>query len=68
MGGPIPTITVKATQIPYYIIVLDYGDEYRLYNFKKDGTLINGENVEKANEKMKKIEKATRIEYSILKK
>ncbi|MFW9876407.1 MAG: hypothetical protein ACFFG0_25205 [Candidatus Thorarchaeota archaeon] len=64
-GGPYPVLSVKRAHIPYYIVVLDYGDMYRLYNFGKDGTLINGENVEKASDKMKKIEKSTKIEFSI---
>ena len=65
IGGPIPSITVKQTQIPYYLVVLDYGDMYRLYKFKKDGELFHGENVEKQSEKMKQIEKSTKLEYKI---
>ena len=64
-GGPIPGITVKQTKIPYYLVVLDYGDMYRLYKFKKDGELFQGENVEKQSEKMKQIEKSTKVEYKI---
>ena len=67
-GGPIPSITVKQTQIPYYLVVLDYGDIYRLYKFKKDGELFQGENVEKNSGRMKEIEKSTRLEYSIPKR
>jgi hypothetical protein len=65
IGGPIPAITVRATQVPYYIVVLDYGDVYRLYNYTKDGALILGENVEKGSDKMKEIEKSTKLEYKI---
>jgi len=65
IGGPIPAITIKESQIPYYIVALDYGDMYRLYNFRKDGTLIGGENVEKTSDKMKKIERSTKTEYII---
>ncbi len=68
IGGPIPAITIKESQIPYCIVALDYGDIYRLYNFRKDGTLIGGENVEKASDKMKKIEKSTKTEYIIPRK
>ncbi|MFW9873911.1 MAG: hypothetical protein ACFFG0_12460 [Candidatus Thorarchaeota archaeon] len=38
-GGPYPVLSVKRTQIPFYIVMLDYGDIYRLYNFGKDGLL-----------------------------
>ena len=65
IGGPLPVITIKETQVPFYIVALDYGDMYRLYNFRKDGTLISGENVEKASDNMKKIEKSTKTEYII---
>ena len=68
IDGPIPAITIKETQVPFYIVVLDYGDMYRLYNFSKDGTLIMGENVEKDSDKMKKIEKSTKTEYIIPKR
>ena len=64
-GGPFPVLSIKAAQIPFYIVVLNYGDMYRLYNFGKDGTLIGGENVEKNSDKMKKIEKSTKTEYII---
>jgi len=68
IGGPIPVITIKETQVPFYIVALDYGDMYRLYNIRKDGTLIGGENVEKTSDKMKKIEKSTKTEYIIPKR
>jgi len=64
-GGPIPAITIKESQTPYYIVALDYGDMFRLYNFRKDGTLISGENVEKTSDKMKLIKKSTKTEYTI---
>jgi len=63
-GGPFPVMSIKAAQIPFYIVALDYGDMYRLYNFGKDGALIGGENVEKDSDKMKIIEKSTKTEYS----
>jgi len=47
-------------------VALDYSGMYRLYNFRKDGTLIGGENVEKDSDKMKKIEKSTKTEYTII--
>jgi len=65
IGGPLPAITIKETQIPFYVVALDYGDMCRLYKFRKDGTLIDGENVENASDKMKKIEKSTKTEYII---
>ena len=65
IGGPFPVLSIKAAHIPFYIVALDYGDMYRLYNFGKDGTLIGGENVEKTSDKMKMIEKSTKIEYTI---
>jgi len=68
IGGPIPAITIKESQTPYYIVVLDYGDMYRLYNFRKDGTLIGGENIEKTSDKMKIIEKSTKTEYKTTRK
>ncbi|MFX1281492.1 MAG: hypothetical protein ACFFA3_19240 [Promethearchaeota archaeon] len=67
-GGPLPTISLKRTQVSYYLVILDYGDVYRLYHFTKDGTLIFGENVEKKSETTRQIEKMTIVEYPVLKK
>lgn len=64
-GGPFPVLSIKAAHIPFYIVVLDYGDMYRLYNFRKDGTLIGGENIEKDSDKMREIEKSSKTEYTI---
>ncbi|MFW9873912.1 MAG: hypothetical protein ACFFG0_12465 [Candidatus Thorarchaeota archaeon] len=36
---------------------------YRLYNFAKDGTLINGENMEKGSNKVEMIKKSTKTEH-----
>jgi hypothetical protein len=67
-GGPIPAFTIKRTQVPYYLVILDYGDDYRLYHFTKNGILILGENIEKKSEIIRQIEKMTIVEYSVLKK
>ena len=66
-GGPFPSISISKAQIPYYMVILEYKDEYRIYNFTKDGLLVNGENFEKTSKKMEQIEKSTRLEYAIRK-
>ena len=66
-GGPLPTVRLRRTQVSYYLVILDYGDVYRLYHFTKDGTLILGENVERKSETTRQIEKMTIGEYSIIK-
>lgn len=65
IGGPVPVITIKKTQIPYYIIALEYGEDYRIYNFTKMGVMINGENIEKDSKKMNQIEKSTKLHYKL---
>ncbi|MFX0030269.1 MAG: hypothetical protein ACFE8B_13745 [Candidatus Hermodarchaeota archaeon] len=47
-GGPIPTIMARKAHVPYFLIVLDYGDIYRLYSFSKDGTPLYGKHTERA--------------------
>lgn len=64
-GGPFPAVEIRKTRLPYYIVVLDYGDVYRIYSYTKGGMLILGENVEKTSDKMKLIEKNTKVEYKI---
>lgn len=68
IGGPVPVITINKTQIPYYIIALEYGENYRIYNFTKMGIMINGENIEKRSKKMNQIEKTTKLHYKITNK
>ncbi|MFX1425404.1 MAG: hypothetical protein ACFFBE_03050 [Promethearchaeota archaeon] len=67
-GGPLPVIAIKQTQIPYYIVLLDYRATLRAYNFSKDGTLLFGENIEKESDKLIQIEKTTKIEFIIPRK
>ena len=64
-GALLPSITMKETQVPYYIVIVEYANNYRIYNYSKTGILINGENTEKTSDKMKQIEKSTKLEYTI---
>ena len=64
-GGPFPAVEIRKTRLPYYIVILDYGDVYRIYSYTKGGMLILGENIDKDSPKIKEIEKWTKLEYKI---
>ena len=65
IGGPLPQLGVKEPQNRHYVVVLDYGDIYRIYNFTKTGLLMNGETIEKNSDKIKLLEKSTKLEYKL---
>lgn len=65
IGGPLPQRGIVEHQNRYYIVLLDYGESYRVYNFSKTGILLNGENIEKDSDKIKIMKKSTKIEYKL---
>ena len=65
IGGPFPQHVVKEPQDCHYVVLLDYGRNYRMYSFTRTGILINGENVEKNSDKMRKLLKSTKVEYKL---
>ena len=66
MKCPFPNIAIKKSPMPYYLVVLDYGDMLRVYGFSKDGMILVGTNEEKTEKVLKEIEKNTKVEYKIL--
>jgi hypothetical protein len=64
-GGPLPNLIQTRTHTPYYHVVLNYGEEYRVYNFSKRGVLIDGKNFLKGSKEIKVIEKTTKVEYKL---
>ncbi len=65
ISGPLPQLVVKESHNRYYVVLLDYGENYRVYNFTKSGILMNGETIEKNSDKIKLLKKSTRIEYKL---
>ncbi|MFX1506815.1 MAG: hypothetical protein ACFFDC_11995 [Promethearchaeota archaeon] len=64
-GGPFPQQSVKINPNVYYIVLLDYGDHYRQYNFAKTGKLLDGVNIEKSSNKILTLEHSTKIIYHL---
>jgi len=65
VGGPLPRHVVKEPHIRCYVVLLDYGENYRVYNFTNTGILMNGETIEKNSDKIKLLEKSTKLEYKL---
>lgn len=65
IGGPLPQHAIRESQYRYYVVLLDYGDNCRLYNFTKTGILMNGETIEKNSDKIKSLEKSTKLKYKL---
>ena len=64
-GGPLPQHVIKESHNRYYVVLLDYGENFRVYNFSKTGILINGETIEKNSDKITLLEKSTKVEYKL---
>lgn len=65
VGGAFPKHVVKEPHSKYYVVLLDYGETYRAYNFTKKGILMNGETIEKNSDKIKSLQKSTKVEYKL---
>ena len=65
IGGPLPQLGVKEPHSRYFVVLLDYGENYRVYNFTKTGILMKGETIEKNSDKIKLLEKSTKLEYKL---
>ena len=65
IGGPLPQHVVREPKSCHYVVLLNYGGNYRVYSFTRTGILMNGENVEKNSDKIKKLLKSTKVEYKL---
>ena len=65
IGGPLPRHAIKESHAIYYVVLLDYGENYRVYNFTRTGVLMNGETIEKNSNKIISLEKSTKLEYKL---
>ena len=65
VGGPLPQHVISESHSRHYIVLLDYGENYRVYNFTKTGILMDGETIEKSSDKIKLLKKSTKLEYKL---
>jgi len=65
VGGPLPQHVIRESHTRHYVALLDYGENYRVYNFTKTGILINGETIEKNSDKITLLLKSTKVEYKL---
>ncbi len=66
--GMLPNLTIKQISGIFFLVVLDYGKDLRIYYFNREGHLIRGENVEKTPTLIKSLTKETNLEYKLPKK
>lgn len=65
IGDPLPRGVIKRAHSRHYMVLLDYGENYRAYNFTKRGILLNGETIEKNSDQIKSLEQSTKLEYKL---
>lgn len=65
MGGPEKVLSISRTQEAHYLVMVEYGEQIRIYYFSKRGEKLGGENFEKTQIFMKNLAKKTKIIYKI---
>jgi len=63
IGDALPQRGVKESHDQCYVVLLDYGENYRMYTFTKLGTLINGKTIEKTSDEIHLLERTTKLVY-----
>ena len=63
--GLLPSLNVKTMGLIRFLVVLDYNDYIRLYSFSREGDLLGGQNLEKEEKTLQKVDHATKLEYHL---
>ncbi|NHJ24114.1 MAG: hypothetical protein EAX89_06040 [Candidatus Lokiarchaeota archaeon] len=66
--GVLPSLQIKQVGPIAFLVIADYGEHYRCYNFSRQGILISGDNVEPSPKFLKDLEKSTKLEFQLPKK
>ncbi|MFW9949009.1 MAG: hypothetical protein ACFFKA_02650, partial [Candidatus Thorarchaeota archaeon] len=66
--GILPTLQIKRIGPIGYLIVADYVEQMRVYNFSRQGGLIAGDNVDPTPRLLKQLKKTTTLVYQLPKK
>ena len=65
LGGPIKVLSISKTKNPYYLVLVEYTEQIRIYYYSKNGVSLGARNFECEQKLLDKIKKATIIEYKL---
>ena len=64
-GGPFKILSISEIKNPYYLVLIEYTEQIRIYYYSKNGVPLGARNFEHEQKLLKKIEKATVLEYKL---
>ncbi|MFX0077230.1 MAG: hypothetical protein ACFE96_17435 [Candidatus Hermodarchaeota archaeon] len=64
-GGPLKEFSMKRIVGAFYLVVVEYKEELRIYSYSKDGRLLESKNLEKSLELKQELQKKTVREFQI---
>lgn len=62
-GGPFKVLSISKVSDIYYMILINYMDNIRLYYFSKEGLLLGAENLGLNEKLIKEIKKSSVLEF-----
>lgn len=65
LGGPFKILSISVTKNPYYLVLIEYAEQIRIYYYSKNGISLGARNFEHEEKLLKEIRKATIIEYKL---
>lgn len=66
--GILPSLNIEQIKGTFYIILVKYIENIRIYSFSQNGTLLDGENLIKDTGLVKEILASTKLKYHLKKK
>jgi len=66
--GILPSLNIQQIKGTFYIILVEYTENIRIYSFSQNGTLLGGENLINDPVVIKKILASTKLKYHLKKK
>ncbi|MFW9972537.1 MAG: hypothetical protein ACFFDF_20290 [Candidatus Odinarchaeota archaeon] len=64
-GGPLKVLSLKRVVGAYYLVLVEYKEDIRVYLYSKNGKLLEGRNFEQNPKLLADIRKSTVREFSI---
>ncbi|MFX0002682.1 MAG: hypothetical protein ACFE9C_18755 [Candidatus Hodarchaeota archaeon] len=64
-GGPLKELSIRRVVGAYYLVMVEYKEEVRIYYYSRNGELIDAKNVEIGSKVLKDLQKSTVREFHI---
>ena len=65
LGGPFKILSISETKNPFYLLLIEYTEQIRIYYYLKNGESLGARNFEHDQKLLEKIKKATVLEYKL---